>query len=53
MFVCVLKSLPRGAMSWFVIVEFPGHTIRIYHECEGRIEKSVLRSRFGITRLAE
>ena len=27
--------------------------IRIHHECEGRIEKSVQRSPFGITRLAE
>ena len=25
--------------------------IRIYHECEGRMEKSVLRIYFGITRL--
>ena len=27
--------------------------IRIYHECEGKIEKSVPRMPFGITRLAE
>ena len=27
--------------------------IRIYHECEGRIEKSVRGSPFGITKLAE
>ena len=27
--------------------------IRIYHECEGRIEKTSLGSPFGITRLAE
>ena len=28
-------------------------TIRIYHECEGRIEKSVSRIAVGIKRLAE
>ena len=44
-------SLLQGAKGWFVIEAFSGHThlpynqihknnIRIYHECEGRIEKS-------------
>ena len=30
-----------------------GMMMRIYHECEGRIEKSFGGSQFGITRLAE
>ena len=43
-----------GTFSWVESV----HTcskknIRIYHECVGRIEKSVAGSPFGITRLAE
>ena len=30
-----------------------GKIIKIYHECEGRIEKKSQGSAFGITRLAE
>ena len=35
-FVCVLMSLPLGAMSWSMIVAIPGHSLfncNIYFDC--------------------
>ena len=48
-----LVMLNSDALDEFFYPTLTLMTIRIYIECEGRIEKSVPRIPFGITRLAE
>ena len=39
---CIFPTVPRVCL-WSVIIAFPSHNIRIYHVCNGGIEKSVPR----------
>ena len=46
------RILTTWSLSW-LFPNFRGHIIRIFNGCEVRIENSVTRVLFGITRLAE